>query len=113
MKITDFFKTYNFHDSLLENVVYKADLKEVSFEIDFCYWMQDSFKEGDKENGLIKILFTGVSEFQYEKYEICSDSILSFVITDDETIELTVETDNGDIHSFSFKSSEADFLTKL
>lgn len=60
-----------------------------------------------------KILFTEVSEFQYEKYEICSDSILNFVITDDESIELIVETDNCEIHSFSFKASEADFLTKL
>lgn len=111
MKIIDFFETYNFHDSLLENVVYKSDSKELCFEINFCYWAQDNFKEGDKENGPVKILFTRVSDFQYEKYEICSDSILNFVLTDNTKIELTVETDDGNVHLFSFRALEADFLT--
>ena len=52
MKILDFIKAYNFHDSLLENYNYNAERKELIFEIYFCYWAQESFKDGDEETVL-------------------------------------------------------------
>ena len=108
MKVTDFLKTFNFHDSLLEHCTYKTDSKELLFEIDFCYWVQEDYKEGFDENGIVKVLFTGVSDFKYDEYDICSDSILNFVINKAGKIELTVETDDGDIHTFSFLSDSVE-----
>ncbi len=110
MKILDFIKAYNFHDSLLENYNYNAERKELIFEIDFCYWAQESFKDGDEENGSIKVIFYEVSDFMHDEYKIDSDSILNLNATDSGNVELTVETDDGDVHCFSFKTSEADFL---
>ncbi len=110
MKILDFIKAYYFHDSLLENFNYNAERKELTFEIDFCYWAQENFKDGEKENGSVKVIFYEVSDFLHDEYEIDSDSILKLNATYSGNVELTVETDDGDVHTFSFKSSEADFL---
>lgn len=108
MKVIDFLKTYNFHDSLLESFVYKEDSKELVFEIDFCYWAQNGFEEGSEENGMVNILFTGVTDFQFEEYELCSDSILSFDLNNTGRIEITVETDDGDVHTFSFMADSVE-----
>ncbi len=45
--------------------------------IDFCYWQQDNYKEGDLETGIIKLIFNGLKEFNFIKYKINSDEIIS------------------------------------
>lgn len=102
MEISDLIKNFNFHDSVLEKCVYNKYLNELSFEIDFCYWAQEKFKDGEPENGIINVRFFGISDFHKDNYDIASDSIISLKETEPGKILLTVETDEGYIHIFSF-----------
>ena len=53
MKISEFIKAYNLHDSLLEKVEYDSEKKIVEIMIDFCYWQQTGYNDNDPETGLI------------------------------------------------------------
>ena len=102
MIISDFIKNFNLHDSVLDKCVYNKYLNELSFEIDFCYWAQEKYKDGEPENGIIDVTFLDVSDFHRDDYEIDNDSIINLKETEPGKIILTVETDTGDIHIFSF-----------
>ena len=111
MKITDFIRDFNLHDSLLENCIYNFDSKELCFEIDFCYWAQKNYKNGDTDNGIVNIRFFDVYEFVRDDYVIHSDSIISIKQSKAGKIELTVVTDECSTHVFSFTASSVEFCS--
>lgn len=61
--------------------------------IDFCYWQQDNYKEGDLETGVIKLVFNGLKEFNFVKYKINSDEIISVSTYESGRLMLKVYND--------------------
>lgn len=63
MDIKEFDEKYYFHDSLVNSIAYDDKDKTVTIMFDFCYWMQQGFEKGEQENGLLKVIFKNVEEF--------------------------------------------------
>lgn len=93
MKLREFVKCYNLHDSLLENIEFDEQARVVKLTVDFCYWQQPDYKEGDLETGLISLLFTDVARFDREEHPLNSDEIIACICLDDNTLNLQVESD--------------------
>lgn len=66
MKIIDFVSEYNLHDSFIKSVEKDEKSHTVTLNIDFAFWMQNDYVEGDSENGVIKATFMNVQEYQCE-----------------------------------------------
>lgn len=64
MKIVEFFNKYNLHDSFIESLSYNHESRTLVLNIEFAFWMQEFYKEGERENGLIRVCFKGVSKYQ-------------------------------------------------
>lgn len=58
MTIYELLNTYYLHDSLVEKILYENNTVELT--IDFCFWMQEGYREGDPETGIIHLRFLDV-----------------------------------------------------
>ena len=63
MTRTEFVSAFNLHDSLIENVKITGAGTTIEMEIDYAFWMQDNYREGDPETGLITVIFKNVSRY--------------------------------------------------
>lgn len=63
MNIPEFLKRYSFHDSCIDEVSFDEEKKELLFLIDFCFYMQDDYKEGDPDVGMVEVHFFDVEDF--------------------------------------------------
>lgn len=66
MTIESFVKHYNLHDSYITSVEYSVDSHCVLLLIDFAFWMQESYKDGEPENGIIQVEFQDVDQYLCE-----------------------------------------------
>ena len=73
MKITEFFYKYDFHDSLIENIIHDCEENIVTFRISFCNWMQDEYRPHEPEIVDMKVCFHHVQHFVFEQSEIKLD----------------------------------------
>lgn len=111
MTISDFFKDYNLHDSLLERVEYDKENKQITFNIDFCYWQQKNYTDDMQETGMITLVFSEVNDFDYTPFEIDSDEIIS--VQNNSENELYFEVCNDmteECHSLRIKAKHVEFL---
>ena len=87
MTIKEFIKKYNLHDSLLESITYDEIGSRVTLSIDFCYWQQEDYEEGENETGMILV-----------KFEISSvdDEITLTVFNDimNDNVDIIIKADN-------------------
>jgi uncharacterized ubiquitin-like protein YukD len=74
LRISELLESYNFHDSLLDNIIIEDDC--VTLLVDFCNWMQEKYDESIPETEEIKIIFSKVMDVEGNDYELDSDSIL-------------------------------------
>ena len=66
MTLEEFQERYYFHDSDIQSLTYDADSSTLTLVIDFAFWMQISFIEGQEETGLIEVTFRNVSSYECE-----------------------------------------------
>ena len=76
MNPVDFTKKYNLHDSLLEKLEISKDNRTVTLTVDFCYWQQNEYTQGEPETGMVKAVFTEVESVVFEPFQINSDEIM-------------------------------------
>ena len=94
MTIAEFEKKYYLHDSSIDKIDYDAENRTLRLEIDFCFWMQNWYNEGEPSNGKIAVNFDNVTFYEYEDYDpskLFSDftpEIWHTEITDDGTLIL-------------------------
>ena len=111
MIIAQLFKKFNFYDSLLERVSCDLERKEVVLEIDFCYWQQVDYRDDMPETGLVRLVFSCVSAFEFDPYEICSDEIVKVACSDADTVLLEVYNDCADeYHTIRITADNVDFI---
>lgn len=74
MTIQDLLSTYYLHDSLIEKISYENGGIELT--VDFCFWMQSDYHDGDPETGIILLRFHDVINYSGPTGEINDFSIL-------------------------------------
>ena len=94
MNVAEFEEKYYLHDSSIDKIEYDAENKKLTLTIDFCFWMQLWYEQGNPENGYIAVTFENVSFYEYEDYDpskLFSDftpEILDAKVEDDGTLVL-------------------------
>ena len=63
MTIQELDNKYYFHDSAITHIDYSSQTKELDIIIDFCYWAQKWYKEGDPELMELKVTFEGIEDY--------------------------------------------------
>ena len=82
MLITEFVNKYYMHDSLIDYISYENST--VSMTIDFAFWMQNWYVQGNPETGPLKLEFKNVSFYQCpDQIPLDEVSILEISIEDD------------------------------
>lgn len=66
MTLKDFESRYNFHDSYIESMSYDESKRSLTLIINFAFWIQEDFVEGEKENGLLEVKFYNVANYECE-----------------------------------------------
>ena len=97
---------YVLHDSGILHI--KKNDTIVTFDIMYCLFMQEGYKDGDPENALLKLTFNDVSEFNSERDTYDSDEILDVKI-DDDNVTFVVEDFNHKPYNIKLKASSFDF----
>ena len=98
MSIKDFIKQHNLIGSLLESISVNKEDNSICLEIDYCYWQQSNYKEGDEETAILLFLFENCSSYSFDDHAINSDEIVKTEIVDDG-LDICVESDlTGDYH---------------
>ena len=105
MKLSEL-NNYVLHDSSILNVT-KKDTR-VTFEIMYCLFMQDGYKDGDPENAKVELTFNDVEEFNSERDSYDSDEILEIKI-EDNIITFVVEDFNHETYNIKLKAGSFDF----
>ena len=93
MYISNFFSQYNLHDSLLESIKFDEINKLAILTVDFCYWQQEKYMDNQPETGMVNIIFTNVSHFNYEPYSINSDEITDVKLNSDNSVTIVTLND--------------------
>lgn len=110
MKLTDFKKRYNLIGSLLENIIVDKVINLVTLEIDFCYWQQTDFVDGDKETGMVELRFSECVDCDISDHKINSDEIVKVEVVGN-TIDICVESDlTNDYHHIVISSSNVELI---
>lgn len=92
MTLAEFEEKYYLHDSSIDEIEYDAENRTLRLKIDFCFWMQNWYNEGELPNGFIAVTFDNVTFYEYEDYDpskLFSDftpEILHTEIADDGTL---------------------------
>lgn len=111
MTISEFFSEYNLHDSLLESINYDEERKTITLEIDFCYWQQESYTDDMPETGMIKLIFSNVTKFDYTPFSINSDEIIGVNNNSDGELYLEFFNDRTEeCHSLSIIAEEVEIV---
>ncbi|WBW95232.1 hypothetical protein [Oceanirhabdus sp. W0125-5] len=86
MKINNLLNMYDFHDSVIKNIIYISNKKEITFEINLCNWRQLNYKDNDLEIIKLKLVFTGIEAFKTapEYFKFDNEEILDVSCKFDE-----------------------------
>ena len=105
MKLNEL-NNYVLHDSCILKVT-KQD-NNLTFEIMYCLFMQNNYKEGDPENARIELTFHNVKDYSNEKNSYDSDEIIEININNDE-VTIIAEDFKHNTYTIKFKASSYDF----
>ncbi len=111
MFINEFIQKHNLHDSLLENIeIDKAD-NTVKLTVDYCYWQQTEYCDGEIETGIVHILFSGVSNIICDDHTLNSDEIVSCSCQQGNTFVLKMESDiTGCYHTIEITANSVEMM---
>ncbi len=71
MTMKEFLDKYYLHDSFFNTVDYNPSKRELTLLIDFCFWMQDDYVEGEPENGFLRAVFHDVESYSCPDGDPC------------------------------------------
>lgn len=78
-------KKYDFHDSLIEDIICDNEHNKVILKLDFCNWKQTWYNESDEETKTLTLTFENVSNVVMPELSL----------NDDEIIEIEISSENG------------------
>lgn len=93
MKVNEFLEKYCLHDSTIDEIRYNSHEKELIWHMDFAFWMQKDYVEGNPENGMINLHFYNVENysgligkidwFSVDSITLHPNGIITCVVLDD------------------------------
>lgn len=89
MKSIKWLETYNWHDSIIENIEYVFDERKVLISLELCRWKQADYEKSDPEMQKGILTFINVSSLQMEPPE--------FLINSNEILEMRVQHETKSI----------------
>ena len=105
MTISEFVKRHNLTGSLLEKISVNDNEKSLCLEIDYCYWQQANYHEGDEETGIVIFKFENCTSYAFDDHTLNSDEIVK-VETLDNGLDICVESDlTGEYHHIRINCS--------
>lgn len=94
---------FNFHDSIIENIDYIHNKKELKLKIYLCNWKQKDYQNGDPEMIELYLIFHDVKSFETESSkdvyingeiievkQIDSNMLKFIVLSDTDTKNITI-----------------------
>ena len=84
---------YDFHDSLLEEVLYDKHGKKVLLRIDLCNWKQEWYSDAEEETSMLTLTFRNVSGVVLPGHKLNSDEIIEFELLGDNGVRIIVFND--------------------
>ena len=106
MNVKDFLNKYELHDSIIENIEYDVNKRMLFMELDFCFWMQKDFQDGDMETGKMILQFLDVNQYDGLQGVIDSFSILDVNILDDVMVFSIMDDFNEKFYEVKVDSSD-------
>lgn len=111
MTLEEFKSKYYLHDSFIERMYYSADNSTLTLVVNFAFWMQNNYMQGDDENGLIEVTFYDVSNYECKHGDPTGDFVgildaqvanntLTLSLLDDETgdyLELNITSTSVEV----------------
>lgn len=64
MTLQELQRNYYFHDSCPSSIIYDPEQQTLTIQMDFCFWAQEGYKEGEPENGPLTLTFHDVSGYE-------------------------------------------------
>lgn len=111
MKPYEFAKRYNLHDSLLESIEVNEVDRTAKLIIDFCYWQQPGYRDGNLETGIIALVFSDLKILECDNRQIDSDEIVECKCIDENTLSIYVESDvTDDCHSILISAGDISIM---
>jgi len=118
LKLSELIDRYNLHDSLVENIKYLQEKRQVVLEIELCNWKQDSYRDSDPEMTLMSLLFHDVDkcEISPDSGTYDSDEILEIEVvqgsnnTDSEAIKIILRG-NDDVKILQIQANDVEWIT--
>lgn len=107
IKLVEFFKRYDLHDSVIEDIEYISREMKLVITIELCRWRQLFYKSDEPEMETGLIVFLGVTYFQVEPNPLLIDSneILDASFAPSENIVKIVFTNSDDIGIIMVKAN--------
>ncbi len=96
MTLKEFEVKYYLHDSFIESLNYDTSNATLTLVINFAFWMQKDFVEGEEENGLIEVTFRNVANYACEGGDPAGDfvGILNAVVDEDKIVISLLDDEN-------------------
>ena len=105
MNISEFVRQHNLNGSLLERISVNDSEKSLCLEIDYCYWQQSNYNEGDEETGVVIFKFENCTSYDFDDHTLNSDEIVKVEFHGNE-IDICVESDlTGEYHHIKINCS--------
>ena len=96
LTLAEFAKKYYLHDSSIEKINFDEKNKILTLTIEFCFWMQNWYKNDEPTNGKISVTFENVSLFEYEQHDFnnilenLDTEVCSTEFDDDGALEILI-----------------------
>ena len=75
MTLKEFEARYYLHDSFIESLNYDNANAKLTIVLNFAFWMQKDFVEGEEENGLLEVAFRNVTSYTCDDGDPAGDSV--------------------------------------
>lgn len=97
MTIKEFAANYYLHDSFIESLTYDTTNATLVITINFAFWMQKDFREGEKENGLIEVTLHNVTSYECNGGDPAGDFVVILnAVADNSGIIISLLDDEND-----------------
>ena len=110
MTIQEFDKKYYLHDSMIKNIRYSPDLQKLEILLDFCYWAQEWYVEGEPELMEAILTFEGIDDYTGITGDIDYFSILDGDIEDNKYHLYFEDEFNQESYEYYFSPSNVEFV---
>lgn len=110
MTLKEFEANYYLHDSFIESLNYDAANAKLTLVINFAFWMQKDFVEGEEENDLLEVAFRNVTSYTCNGGDPTGDSvgILNTAVNEDCIVISLLNDENGAFFEMKITAAAVD-----